>query len=547
MRISPVNNNFIIKYNTTADKKEELINHTNNMSLPIAYYPVSFSGGRSMSLKATKEILDKNITDTFNPYPDSEGLKRHIDEVIASGNPEKKTLLEVHKEYFSQLEKCETLEEAKAKYPEEFGNVLSDEEASNRSIKSFICAVKEGKVEGFIPDVDVSLQLLQLYWGKGVSQGYLQKHCFDTNFSHILRKIQIPCVSQQYGEYLKLSDKDYNSSYSAILSERMQEENRIRQEKSAGINIPHGHLSPEQKANISQGLKKYYSEHPERLQEMSQRVIKFYKENPEERDILSLVMLRAWSYPEASKLRTLLSEILKKELNRQDIDNSINPKLKESEAFRKFWNENDWAKPVFSKCLKKSWTEQTAYKTEPTPKYAPSQAEAEIVSFVKEHYPDSTDLKKDIIDILEGKSPKKPEAVLASEKFYKENSKIIQNIAYSRLYGTINAFKEFAVLNHLTRGGQYSDLTDMLEIYEKNISKKDGNSLGISDINSMYNELISYCKENNPEAENIIKKRINSNYDSVNNMSTQEIVAYGETTTKELLELLSKGLYKADK
>ena len=547
MRISPVNSYFTTKYNTPANKKEEVKNRTNNMSLPTAYYPVSFSGGISMNLKATKELLDAKITEEYNPYPQSKGLIEHINEVIAGGNPEEKTLIDVHKEYFGRLEQCETLEDAKKEYPEEFGEVLSDEEASKTSIKTFIDAVKSGKVEGFIPDVDVSLQLLQLYWGKGVSQSYIQDHCFNTNFSHILRKFQIPSVSQRYGEYLKFSDKNYNEYYTGILSERMQEINRIRQEKNSGIDIPKGHLSPEQRANISKGLKKYYSEHPERLQEMSQRIIKFYRENPEERDILSLVMLRAWSYPEASKLRTLLSQLLKKELSRQDIDKSINPKSRESEAFRKFWNENDWAKPIFSKCLTKSWKEQAAYKTEPIPQYAPSQANEEVNSYVKENYPDSTDLEKDIIDIFEGKTPQKPQAAVAAERFFIDNPKIIQNIAYSRLYGTINAFKEFAVLNHLTRGEQYSDLSYMLEIYEKNISKKDGSSLEISDINSMYNELISYCGKNNPEAENIIKKRINSNYDSLSNMLTKDIVAYGENTTKELLEILAKGLYKTNK
>ena len=192
--------------------------------------------------------------------------------------------------------------------------------------------------------------------------------------------------------------------------------------------------------------------------------------------------------------------------------------------------------------MQKSWIEQGKDKNTAVKEYAPAQIIISFSTYLKQKSPELTEYAEYALSDGDKtkQTPKQAKAVKAAEEYFYANPAIAKDVAYSRLYGTINAFKEFAVLNILTRGEQYSELSNMIEIFEKNISSKQNGTLCDSDINNMYKELMSYCAENKPEAGNIIKRRITSNYDSISHMEQKDIIEYGEETTKELIELLSK-------
>ncbi|MBQ9244752.1 hypothetical protein IJ182_00625 [bacterium] len=353
MRISPIN----IKINTGYNQKNIIKpqeNETNNITkLSNFYYPIAFSGGNSMSLEETKKKLDK----IPNAYPPD--MENKIKEVLASGNPEDKTLIDVHKDKYQYLNLCETLDDAKATYPE-FKDVFSDNQVIFQQ-GSFLDDVKSGLVRGFDPDVDVALQLLQLYWGEGFSLTTLKDDYADKNVHYTFQKLGIPRVNNVYGQYLKLSDKDYNKRYTDTMSERAKEIERKRIEKKEGIYVPKGPITGEQKTKISESLKKYYSENPEKIQEMSDRQKKFYEENPLEKEKLSQVGIRAWNYKEADSVKKKLAKFLKKQkLTEEDIIEISTPDSKHNAAFKTFWEKNGWAKDIISSCMKKSWKRQDA-------------------------------------------------------------------------------------------------------------------------------------------------------------------------------------------
>ena len=544
MKIFPVTNNF---YTNNLYKRDKIDNDTitnpisNTQTIYASYYPIAFSGGKSLCLKETKEALDSKITENFNPYPKSKGLKKYIDDVLAEGNPQNKTLIDVHKEYFSRLEKCETLDEIKREYPEEFSEVLSDKEITKNP---FIQAVKKDKIKGFLPDTDVSVQLIQLYWGKGLSTSYLKENFMNVNFATLLEKLNIPRVSRQYGEYLKYSDKDYNTYYTSVLSDKIKDTERIKQEKIAGIDIPQRSLSNEEKAKISEGLRKYYSEHPERIHEMSSRLIKFYEEHPEERNTLSIVMLRAWGYPEAKVIREKLSETLRKyTLTEDDIKESTKPLTPMNKAFKVFWNNNEWAKSVLSVCVRRSWAEQAALQNnnenkQTTYQMSPVQIKDKILSYTKEKAPElSTYMNKHLSGEKETDDAKqRNQANAVIVQFFNENPKEYQNLMYSRLFGMITAFTQMAHKNITSKGALYSNLNNIIKIYEKYIKQKNGTL--DKDISSMYYEIFKYCAKNNDNSLEIINKSIDETYSTVSNLEQADIIAYGNSKTKELLDLL---------
>ena len=388
MKVLPVSQNlssYKFNFQKIDNKKIENTAFNSNLSMmPVYSDLVSFSGGKSLDLAQTISQLDK-----YSVFPPDVRDMAILE--IKAGNPKDKTLIDIHKDKYVKLNDVETLAEAKAIYPE-FKNVLSDSEIEYKP-NSFIDDVKNGKNKYFDSEIDLSLQLLQLYWGEGFSLTDLANQFNGRNIQGTMERLNIPRVDRGYGIYLKLSDKDYNERFSREMSERAKAVARNVMERKEGAYIPKGPLSEDHKKNISQGLLKYYSENPERISEMSKRQQEFYENNPVEKVKFSEVLRRAWTYREADSIRKKLSKFMGvKDIKPEelaDVSSSTQNKLKE------FWKRNPWAAEQFSKCMKKSWQHQKellergmVYEPIYTGRLFPKEMQKEICDFARDEIPD---------------------------------------------------------------------------------------------------------------------------------------------------------------
>ena len=80
---------------------------------------------------------------------------------------EDKKLSQIHDEYYADLLNCETLEEAKERYPE-FKDVIDAKDVKERHHLSILNSIERGEREGVSLD-DVSLKLLQAHYAKRIS------------------------------------------------------------------------------------------------------------------------------------------------------------------------------------------------------------------------------------------------------------------------------------------------------------------------------------------------------------------------------------------
>lgn len=387
MKILPINFNI----NVPADKsyrKNKSITHSDctfyKSIIPSASQVIAFYGGNSMNLKQTILQIDK-----YSSFPP--GIRENAVRELEQGNPNNKTLIDIHRDKYSKLNEFETLDEVKAAFPE-FSDVLSDTTLTDYKKNSFFDDVKSGRSDYFDPDVDLSLQLLRLYWGEGFSLADIKEKITGKYISGALEKLNIPRVDRLYGQYLKLSDKDYNKRFTAEMSERFKNTQRIRAEKREGVYIPRGPLSDEHKQKISQGLLRYYSENPEKIQEMSKRQVEFFQKNPREKDKFSQVLYRAWSYHEADSIRKKMSKFMsRKNITAEELANLSNPDSELQRNLKEFWKKNAWAAKQFSICMKRSWAHQNMlasrgiiYEPKFTYKKYPSRIAGKIMEYAGE-------------------------------------------------------------------------------------------------------------------------------------------------------------------
>ena len=299
----------LIRYShNDINKTAKNVNHKNclykqnkieKLPLPSTDYMLAFTGGKSLNLEQTIKQIEQ-----FGSFPPD--IKEEAKKIIKENNPDNKTLIDIHREKYDELNYLDNLDEIKEFYPE-FEGVLSDNEIEYQA-GSFIDDVKQGKIQYFDKNQDVAVQLLQMYWGNGFSLNDLKNQFAGRNINSILEKLNIPKTNRIYGHYLKLSDKEYNERFASIMSERLKGQHREKVIRNEGVYIPKGPLTPEHKANISKGLTNHFAEHPEKALEMSERQKKFYEEHPEEKIKFSQVMLRAWGEREAKSIRKKFSK-----------------------------------------------------------------------------------------------------------------------------------------------------------------------------------------------------------------------------------------------
>lgn len=361
-RITPFNikNNIDFKMQKPAVNLTALPQSPNRESigkLPSTAQYLSFRGGYSLNLSQTIKGLDKLAEKESSVYP------KHIREwagmILEGGNKAKETLIDIHKKYYEALKSCTTLEQAKSKFPE-FSDVLPDN-AVGYSKNSFGYVVKNGLLECFDKDEDLSLQILKLYYGEGFSLNDLKQYAGGKDIYYTMKKLNIPTLNKDYGHILKFSDPEYNERLTAEMTfkRRLTLDKKAMEETGDPVYIPRGPLSKEHRQHISEGLLKYHAEHPEKVFEMSERQKQFYEENPEKAAIFKRVMNKAWGVGGADRIKKALSDFMKgkgfKDFKANELDNPLSINGAKSKTIKQFWGANEWAKKAFSKNMEYAW------------------------------------------------------------------------------------------------------------------------------------------------------------------------------------------------
>ena len=317
-----------------------------------------FLGGYSLDLAKTAENIEK---EKFPP-----DIFEAVQSVLKTNNPENKTLYNIHFEKYKGILDCYSLDELKEKYPE-FKDVISVYDVDYKT-GNFIDEFLNGNSEVFSIDEDLTLQLIKLYWGQGFSLGDLSKY-ISSNSSNkkgfyllytMKNKLNIPLMNNHYAQILKFSNKQYNKDLSERMSIKIKEAYEAKKQKLEGepFVIPRGPLSEAHKKHISEGLKKYFKEHPEAVYKLTKRQEEFYKNNPEYKDKLSEVMLYSWNKTqEGQSVKRNLNKFMRKYGGLSEEELCLKTKINKEKmtALEAFWLKNPWAKEKFSIAVKKGW------------------------------------------------------------------------------------------------------------------------------------------------------------------------------------------------
>lgn len=217
---------------------------------PLKFDTISFSGRKNINYEM------KNLPDEAFP---SIGLKNAM--MMALSEPDNdKTVVDIHRDYYSKLLECTTLDEAKNLYPE-FNSVIN---ATNIDIsglggQSTLRKVQAGKINGLTLD-NISLEFLKKYCGEF-----------------------IPAQTDYRNEYFGLTNKGINGvlkqlnigmskEYYALVSEQR----KINSQKDTWN-------SEEKRKAQSEQAKKMYEERPEIKAKIGERAKENWKK-PEYRD-----------------------------------------------------------------------------------------------------------------------------------------------------------------------------------------------------------------------------------------------------------------------
>lgn len=324
--------------------------------LPTTQQYLAFTGGYSLNLAQTVKQLDKLAEKNSRIYP--QNIREWLELAIEEGS--KKTLIGVHKDYFSSLKKdFITLDEIKAKFPE-FEKVVPASSIKPQE-GSFLDKFQKGELEFFDNDEDLSVQLIKLYWGEGFSLTDLKHYAGGTDLYHTMKRLGIPRASQDYGHYLKFSDPQYNERLTTKMTEKRLEalDRKAQMEEGEPVYIPskkRGPLSAEHKKHISEGQIRYWQENPDKIYEMSERQKEFYRENPERCDDFKRVLNRAWNIFGADHIKKAMSKFFKSQkVTMFDLEKPNEMTKEQSQTLKDFWGQNEWAKKSFSKNMKHAW------------------------------------------------------------------------------------------------------------------------------------------------------------------------------------------------
>lgn len=328
-----------------------------NLPMPSTKQYLAFTGGYSLNLAETITNLDK----LANKYPDiyPKNVREWAGMILEEGNKQKDTLITIHKKLYENIKDCFNLKELKERFPE-FKDVKSASELDARE-GSLLDDFRQGKLEYFNTEEDLTLQIMKLYWGDGFSLNDLKAYTNGKDINHLMEKLNIPKVNRHYGHILKFSDPEYNERLTKQMVQKRMEalDIKAQQADNEPVYIKRGPISSEHKKHISESLLKHYQENPEKIFTMSERQKQFYKEHPEQIEILHRVLTKAWNLFGADRIKQALSKFLKNKGFKNFTNNDLKyPNFVDKEksiAMKQFWNSNEWARKSFSKNMEYAW------------------------------------------------------------------------------------------------------------------------------------------------------------------------------------------------
>ncbi|MBQ4646104.1 MAG: hypothetical protein IJB79_02025 [Candidatus Gastranaerophilales bacterium] len=361
MKILAVNFNNFKKQNVSNKQNQQQTNiiQKEKMLLPTTAQYLAFMGGYSLDLKETHKQLKEE------QYPI--GIKSAVERTLEAKNPQNKTLYDVHFEKYKGILDCYSLEELKERFPE-FENVKSAWEVDAKE-KSFIGSFQNDNLNSFQHNEDLTLQLIKLYWGQGFSltdlSNYVAENSEDKdgiNLYYAMKvKLNIPLMDSRYASVLKLSNKQYNESFTSQMSIKLKEasEAKIQKQEGEAVIIPSGPLSEPHKKHISEGLKKHFQEHPEKIYEMSKRQKEFYKNNPNR--VQELSEIATYAYYETKEGQSILKHLSKfskkyhsMQIPTEELTLQKPMTAKSKNVLIAFWEKNKWAGKQMSIAMKKA-------------------------------------------------------------------------------------------------------------------------------------------------------------------------------------------------
>lgn len=531
MKINPIAFNYGVNSQNIKNKVQKNNieqNKIENLPPVSASYMLAFTGGKSLNLEQTVKQIEQ-----FGSFPPD--IKEEAEQIIKEGNPDNKTLIDVHKEKYEGLNYLDNLDDIKELYPE-FEGVLPDSAVEIRE-GSFMDDVKKGKIPYFDKNQDVAVQLLQMYWGEGFSLNDLKTQFAGKSINSVFEKLNIPKTDRTYGYYLKFSDKEYNERFTSKMSERLKGRHREKIARKDGVYIPRGPLTPEHKANISKGLIKHYTEHPEKALEMSERQKRFYEEHPEEKIKFSEVMLRAWGKREAAPIKKALSRFLKRPLTDEELSNIFAQNKETKAKMQAFWDKNKWAKDKFSNLMKKSWARQKEldemgliYEPFYTANLIPKKMQEKIGRIMAPNNKNFANIPTSLIPDLRELTDNPNLITPAGSIEMKETGKIIDDyfdanpseqdvLADTLDMGFAIAIKELAE-EKVKNMDKYPAFAEMTVYWQDTAVQKwkQHTPTGIDELTKIYSTLMNICVANNDLASaKKIDKSIESAYDLVIN------------------------------
>ncbi len=499
--------------------------------LPSTQTYLSFTGGYSLNLAETIRNLDKLAEKNPNLYP--KNIREWAGIILETGNQAKKTLIDIHKDYYESLKSCPTLEAVKEKFPE-FEKVISANDVQF-SKNSFGDAVKSGELECFDKDEDLTLQILKLYYGEGFSLNDLKNYADGKDIYHTMKKLEIPRLNRDYGHILKFSDPQYNERLTAEMTykRRLALDAKARAEGEP-VHIPRGPLSQEHKDHISEGLIRAYTENPNLLFEMSERRKAFYLNNPEKSEQLSRVLNKAWNIFGADRIKSALSKFMKSK-GFKDFDVESNPVTHtkdQTKTLKQFWATNEWARKSFSKNMEYAWKkvkEEDAYFY--TFDITPNGYKRKFFDWAKEKGIDVSNLKFEMVHYPFNKSKSDTDKTYLStftRKFADEaKGNEPSKIADSYLYAVLNFNKDISKIDlkkaHPTFKKLIVDLQFTLKdelfgngFLPASLGKYMLRDLDAQELQRMYSIMAQEAVDKrHPELADLLNKYLNEGYDKI--------------------------------
>lgn len=394
MKISQVSNisfNRMFKGEQVSSKNisENSLNTTNLKNMPIYYVP---SFGAKTNAQKLEYIGEDNFPN-ISILGDYKTSIQNSDDVL---------LCDIHRDFYSQLLSCETLEEAKEIYPE-FTDVIDAAKLPEKEYNGFLRKVANGEIEG-VSLKTLSLEILKRHYGQ--SQGYAKREAYwglDAKSNQkLFEKLGIKTLNREY--FITISretperraicsqnsqklwqDSSYREGRSEDAKRRWQSpEYRQMREES----LQQQWADPAKREAQAEAMRKMHSQEgfeekriaaikkgwadPERRVELTEII----RQNsavrwadPEQRAKLSAFMIEKWQDPEyREKVCSGISEHMIERWkdpayialkSNEKLEQWADPKFREymSETMKAHWQDPEYRErmAIYSEALKLAW------------------------------------------------------------------------------------------------------------------------------------------------------------------------------------------------